>query len=78
MALSKNFLNSFLLQDSGSLVAPMMVMRKLSSMNLPFHLARVFLIRWGALGSFFAFLPFFPFFFAGHTFSASSMYMMLG
>jgi len=73
MDLSKNFLNSFLLQESGSLVQPMIVILKLSSMNFPFHFARVFLIRCGALGSFFAFLPFLPFFFAGQTFSASSM-----
>jgi hypothetical protein len=40
-------------------------------------LAKVFLILLGAEGSFF-FLPFFPFFFAGHTFSASSMYIIEG
>lgn len=78
MDLSKNFLNSFLLHESGSLVQPIIVTLKLSSMNLPFHLARVFLMRWGAFGSFFAFFPFLPFFLAGHTFSASSIQIIDG
>jgi len=55
----------------------MMVTLVLSFRNFAFHLANVFLILLGAEGSFF-FLPFLPFFFAGHTFSASSMYIMDG
>jgi hypothetical protein len=42
-------------------------------MNFPFHFESAFLILAGFEGSAFFFFFFLPFFFAGHTFSASSM-----
>jgi hypothetical protein len=71
-------LKSFLLPASGSLVQPIIVIRVVSSINLAFHLANAFFILAGLDGSAFFFFFFFPFFLAGHTFSASSMYIIEG